>query len=222
MFEQIRASDIYVQYIDAHFSKGSFTNRVQVKTGSGVRWLTVPLQNVKLETEIRRTRVNYQQPWRRKHIEMLKQSYARGKFSADMVSLVEEVYRHGDETISDLAIRSMDSICAYYGLTRGKRILQSPELNVEGSGSAKVMGMVQELLGTVYVTGHGAQNYLAHEIFEQAGIEVRYMNYKKTPYPQMHGTFTPYVSILDLVANVGPAGKEYICSDTINWREFLK
>ena len=42
LFEQIRAADVYVHYDDVQFSKGSFTNRVQIKTARGPRWLTVP------------------------------------------------------------------------------------------------------------------------------------------------------------------------------------
>ena len=32
MFEQIALADVYVHYDDVQFSKGSFTNRVQLKT----------------------------------------------------------------------------------------------------------------------------------------------------------------------------------------------
>lgn len=222
LFEQIKASDIFVYYVDAQFSKGSFTNRVQVKSNSGINWLTVPLENLKLGTEIRDVRVNYRQNWHRKHIELLKQTYAKTKFVEETISMVESVYAHNDPTISDLAIRSMDSVCSYFGLKEGRKFLYSPEIEVEGSGSTRVLAMVQKLKGTMYVTGHGARNYLEHEAFEQNGVEVRYMNYRKTPYPQRHGPFTPYVTILDLIANLGPAGAEYIGSPTVNWRDFLK
>jgi hypothetical protein len=222
LFEQIQAADIYVHYVDVHFSKGSFTNRVQVKTVTGTRWLTVPLQDIRLGTEIRETRINYRQEWQRKHLGTLKQSYARGRFADDMIALVQTVYNHRDETIAGLAIRSMESVCAYFGLDREKKFLQSSELVVEGSGSRRVLEIVRRLQGTVYVTGHGARNYLDHEAFEDAGVQVRYMDYKKIPYPQMHGEFTPYVTILDLIANAGPAGKEFISSGTVYWREFVK
>ncbi len=46
MFEQIRLADVYVHYPDVQFSKGSFTNRVQVKTAGGSRWLTLPLRDL--------------------------------------------------------------------------------------------------------------------------------------------------------------------------------
>jgi hypothetical protein len=222
MFEQIRAADVYVHYTDAHFSKGSFVNRVQVKTGAATSWLTVPLERAPLGTEIRATRVNYREPWQRKHLETLKQAYARAKFGADMVALVESVYGHRDETIAELAIRGLEAVCDYYGLRDGRTFLCSPELAVGGSGSARVLDIVSRLQGTVYVTGHGARDYLDHEAFERRGVEVRYLDYRKAPYPQLHGDFTPYVTVLDLIANVGPAGGQYISSGTINWREFVK
>lgn len=221
LFEQIRLADIYVHYVDVPFSKGSFTNRVQAKTAGGAHWLTIPIHHEGLDTEIRATQISYREPWQRKHLSTLKQAYARARFVEDMIALVDQVYSRHDQTIAELSIRSMERVCAYYGLDQHRRFLHSPCLGVGGSGSPRVLAIVQRLQGTVYVTGHGARNYLEHKAFEQSGIEVRYMNYKKTPYPQLHGAFTPYVTILDLIANVGPAGKDVISSDTVHWREFL-
>ena len=48
LLEQLRMADIIVYYDDVQFSKGSFTNRVQIKTPFGKKWLTVPLKNFSL------------------------------------------------------------------------------------------------------------------------------------------------------------------------------
>ena len=45
--EQMRLADVYVHYDDVQFSKGSFTNRVQIKTPEGFIWLTAPLRNLR-------------------------------------------------------------------------------------------------------------------------------------------------------------------------------
>jgi hypothetical protein len=47
------------------------------------------------------------------------------------------------------------------------------------------------------------------------------MEYERRPYQQLHRSFDPHVSILDLIANCGQAGRQYIASSTIDWREFL-
>ena len=52
-------------------------------------------------------------------------------------------------------------------------------------------------------------------------MQVKYMDYRKTPYPQLHGEFTPYISVLDLIANVGADGMRFIDSPSIDWKEFL-
>ena len=48
ILEQVQLSNIYVNYEDVQFSKGSFSNRVQVKTQSGIKWLTIPLKKLVL------------------------------------------------------------------------------------------------------------------------------------------------------------------------------
>jgi len=62
---------------------------------------------------------------------------------------------------------------------------------------------------------------LNHSLFEENDIRVEYMAYKRVPYQQQHGDFTPYVSILDLIANMGREGSMIICSHTQYWKEFL-
>ncbi len=42
-FELVACADVYVHLADAQFSKGSFTNRVQIKKPGGFTWMTVPL-----------------------------------------------------------------------------------------------------------------------------------------------------------------------------------
>jgi hypothetical protein len=221
LFEQIRLSDVYVHYDDVQFSKGSFVNRVEIKTPEGYKWLTVPLENLKLGQEIREVKISEKKEWRKKHLQFLKQTYEEAPFCEDMVQIVENVYSHSDVTISELSVKSIISICEYLGFDQHRRFLYSSNLNMEGKGSQRVLDIVQFLNGQTYITGHGARNYLDHKSFETKGIQVEYMDYKKIPYPQLYGEFNPYVSTLDLIANVGKDASRYIVSGTINWMEFI-
>ena len=65
------------------------------------------------------------------------------------------------------------------------------------------------------------KNYLEHDLFEQNNIEVKYMDYVINQYNQRFGDFTPYVSILDLIANEGRNGIKFLNSISINWKIFL-
>ena len=73
---------------------------------------------------------------------------------------------------------------------------------------------------TRYITGHGARNYFDHEAFEAAGVDVMYLDYDLAPYPQPHGDFDPFVSVLDVLAHAAhPA--DCIGARLVPWQEFL-
>lgn len=221
MFEQIRLADIYVHYGDVQFSKGSFANRVQIKTAQGVKWLTVPLQDVSLGQSIDEVQINVRIDWRAQHMDMLKQAYAAAPYCKEMLALVESVYRQPVDSIAMLSRLSIEACCNYFGLDAGRRFIDVRQLAIGGSSSQRVLDIVCALGGTRYVTGLGARNYLDHQLFENAGVRVEYMDYLKLPYPQLHGEFTPYVSILDLIANTGKDGISYIQSGTVYWKDYL-
>jgi len=222
MFEQIRLADVYVHYSDVPFSKGSFVNRVQVKTAHGIVWMTVPLSKQQLGQPICEVRINYQKDWRHKHRELLRQAYARTPYQDDVLQIVDSVCSEPHATLDELSKASIAAVCGYLGLEESRRFLDIRELDVGGGSSQRVLDTVLALDGDTYTTGLGARNYLDHELFEAANVRVNYMDYRKTPYPQMHGEFTPYVSILDLIANTGGESGDYIHSESIYWKEFLQ
>ena len=221
MFEQIRLADVYVHYSDVPFSKGSFVNRVQIKTPTGIVWMTIPVRELTLGQPICDVKINYQKDWRRKHREMLKQSYAKAPFCKDMLDIVDGVYSKHHVTLDALSIASIAAVYNYFELGDRRRFLDIRDLRIPGSSSRRVLDTVLAVGGDSYVTGHGATSYLDHELFECSNVRVEYMDYRMTPYPQLHGPFTPFVSILDLIANLGREGIEYINSGSVYWKEFL-
>lgn len=221
MLEQIRLADHFVFYDDVQFSKGSFVNRVQIKTASGIKWLTVPLHGLSLGQRIQDVELDGRKDWRRQHLDMLRQAYAGTPHLKDMLNVLSEVFDADAQTIGQLSEHSMMALCRYFGLDQGRRFDHIGDLAIPGAGSQRVLDIVTRLKGDHYVTGLGAANYLDHEAFARAGVQVEYMAYRKQPYAQQHGAFTPFVSALDLVANMGRDGVQSISSSTTNWKEFL-
>lgn len=219
MLEQIKLADVFVHYDDVQFSRGSFTNRVQIKTENGIRWLTVPLKDHRLGQRIDEVMIDNRTDWRIRHRDILRQAYMKAPFVQDMLELVDDVFAKDASTIADVARNSMLALAAYFNLDRPK-FVSSNTLTIGGASSERVYDITAHLGGTVYITGHGARNYLDHDLFKQNGISVQYMNYERTPYPQLHGEFTPYVTALDLIANCGIEGATVVRSGTVDWREF--
>lgn len=219
--EQLRLAEIFVVYDDVQYSKGSFANRVQIKTSIGSRWLTVPLRGLRLGQRIDEVQLDEDQDWRVKHRDQLRHAYQNAPFKSDMLDLVDSVFEQPIANLAELAHASTIALAEYFDLTTNLMQYDVNKMGINGHGSQRVLDIARSLGATVYITGHGARNYLDHQAFENAGIDVRYMDYRRLPYPQQHGAFNPYVSALDLVANCGREGVRYIQSTAIEWRKFI-
>jgi hypothetical protein len=222
LLEQVRLADVFVHYDDVQFSKGSFVNRVQVKTPEGVKWMTVPLRDLHLGQRIEEVQTMPIEQWRDTHLQLLARSFEGAAYARDAMALAEAVYDRQPENLAQLARQSLLSLCDYFGLGDTTRFVDVSALDANGSSSERVLSVVRQLGGSTYITGHGASSYLDHEFFEQHGIEVVYMDYQRRAYPQAHGAFTPYVSGLDLVAHCGRQGRQQLCSGTVSWKEFAR
>jgi hypothetical protein len=221
MLEQMRLADVFVHYDDVQYSKGSFTNRVQVKLPEGSRWMTVPLRQHKLGQAIDEASIQPVAEWRDKHLSMLAASLDGAPHVQEAMKLAQSIYAQDHESIGQLARASMTALADYFGLLDGKRVIDVRTLELGGAGSQRVLDIVKAVGGTTYITGHGARNYLDHAAFESAGVAVQYMRYQCKPYPQSWGDFNPYVTGLDLIANCGLAGLDQLCSQGVDWRSFL-
>lgn len=220
LFEQIRLCDTFVHYDDVQFplSREGFIHRVQLKSASGVRWLQLPVirQGKQL---INQVRLSNHPHWKQEHLQLLQEHYGSCPFKDEMLDLVNDVYASETEFVSEVNIRSIESTCRYFGIETN--FCKSSDLGIGGSSTQRITDITRSLGGTTYITGHGAVKYFDHEWVERQGLAVEYIDYLRVPYAQLHAPFTPYVSILDLIANTGTAGKSVIASQTIPWREFV-
>lgn len=220
MFEQWRLADDFVFFDDVQFARG-FINRVQYKTPNGSGWLTVPLRQHSRDARICDLECVEDSGWRDKHLRTLALALAGAPHLQDALGLAESVLLRRDLGFCELLIEGMQVVADYFGLLQGKRLHRSSQLAVTGRKSDLIQGLVSHLGGDRYVTGMGALSYLNHAAMEQAGIKVCYMDYRKREYPQKFPPFTPYVTVLDLVANCGRDGRFFIDSGVTHWRKVL-
>jgi hypothetical protein len=222
LLEQIRLSDVFIYYDDVQYARGFF-NRVQIKTPSGIRWLTVPLRNQRRGQLINEVQIDNAQDWKTSHLTQLRQAYSKAPYCKEIYHLVDEVFAQKHSNIGELAQASTDAFMRYFPVLADKlKIEKSSSMNVSGASTQRLVDLCNAEKAEVYLTGHGARHYLDHERFEALGIDVAYIDYSLTEYPQQHGAFTPYVSTLDLIANCGPAGVECIRGQMIPWRNFVE
>jgi len=62
-----------------------------------------------------------------------------------------------------------------------------------------------------YLSGIGGKNYLNEKLIEKNNLKLVYQNYRPTPHKQyLADAFIPNLSIIDLLANMGPNSMDVI------------
>ena len=216
-FEQMALADVFIWLDDAQFSKGSFTNRVQVKLEGGRVWMSIALERKGSMTPILDLRPA-KAGWENAHREVLRQSFRKAPYSAEALGIFDAALCH--ETLADKLIASAEEAARALNVTPA-RILRSSTMGAPGESWRRVLDLVKAVGGTKYITGHGAAHYLDHGQFEAEGVVVEYMDYSLTPWPQDYGEFTPFVTVLDLIAARGDQSAAALQPSTVPWRQFV-
>src|SRR4051812_18140902 len=77
-FYKVLKCDRFVLLDDVQFTRGGYTNRVNIKFGKGPDWLTVPIKKQGRFGElVREVELQPDQRWRGKLVQTLKASYGR-------------------------------------------------------------------------------------------------------------------------------------------------
>lgn len=217
---QLAMADVVIWLDDVSFSKGSFTNRIQIKGKSPSDWLTIPLHNKgknQLICELQCADGNIRQM----HYSKLYNYFSNCTYREDALSLFEQTWDI-DQPLFKTIIKSTELLMDKF-LPRRPPTYLSSVLATSGAGSNRVLELVRKFNGTTYITGHGAKKYLDHEAFEQSGVSVKCMEYGPFAWPQQYGCFNPFVSSLDVIANVGFQNCEnHMVLKMVDWRDFIK
>ena len=197
-------------------------SRVDIKTKNGSQRLTVPLKKVHQEDLIRNVFCHKEGDWRKDQLRILESAYKQAPFFNEMMELATEIYDQSGNHLVDVTSTAIRKISEYYNLIPENNFYFSSTLGIVGKSTQRLFDIASYFGADIYLTGLGALRYMNFEIFEKGNIRVEFIDYAKTRYPQLHGDFNPYVSILDLIANTGKDGIKYMNSRAVNYTEFIQ
>jgi len=211
-FDLLNIVDHFLLYDDAEYSKNSWRNRNRVKTANGTQWLTIPVA-YSGRSHQRIDEVTVTDPgWRERHWKTLRQSYARAPHFDGYAPELEKLYLgNGERRLSEINRAFIEHICGLLGIET--TLSWTSELDVEGSGTERVVALCSAVGASAYVSGPSARDYLDAQQFDRAGIELEWIDYGGYPeYPQPHPPFEHAVTVLDLLFSVGPETPGYMKS----------
>lgn len=201
-FHKIAKVDVFVFLDDVQFSKGSYTNRVQVLSPTGPKWLSVP---IKLSFGQAIDQIGFaRSDWKSTHAETLRNYYRRAPGFAEVWPVFGEILRNAPT--GDLAAANcwlVSQIALRLGLKC--EFQRSSGLSLSSASDDRLIDIVAALgRNTIYYSGRGAANYQDPQKFSAAGLGFAYSTYRPPAYPQFNsGTHISGLSITDALFNLG-------------------
>ena len=205
-FDQILRSDIFIFLDDVLYTKNDWRNRNRIKTANGPIWLTLPIDTKNRITDsllIKDAKILDKRVLS-KHLQSIKFNYKKAPYFDEFYPLLEKLFNKDWQTLTELNISFVELVIIYLSI-KGKKIYRSSELVLEPyeTSTERLINICKHFKATDYLTGDAAKSYLDEKLFKKNGITVIYQQYQHPTYHQLWGEFVFYLSIIDLLFNVG-------------------
>jgi WbqC-like protein family len=202
-FDLISRCDEYVLFDSVQYRKRHWHNRNQIKTPSGLNWLTIPVQT-KSRFLQPIDEVEVEKGWAATHWASFKSAYTRAPHFAAHAARLEALFlkAHGCERLTDINTLFLQDICDQLDLKI--HMTRDTDYAPEGQQSERLLDICKKAGATHYLSGPSAAAYLDVDLFQRNGITPEWMGYAGYPeYRQLWGDFEGAVSVLDMILNAG-------------------
>jgi WbqC-like protein family len=217
-FDLLGSVDELMLYDEVQYTRRDWRNRNKIKTPSGLKWLTIPVQaKGKYHQRIDETLITGTD-WAANHLATLRHMYAGTPHFATYLPGLEALYGAPAERLSDVNRAFITWIVEQLGFTT--TLTWSTDYEVptaraareEDGDATELLAALSEAAGaSTYVSGPAAKAYMQHDRFDRRGIAVEYFDYGPYPeYEQPHPPFEHAVTVLDLLFCTGPDARAHL------------
>lgn len=212
-FDAINMVDDVVLYDDMQYTKRDWRNRNKIKTANGAQWITIPVEvKGKFFQKINETQIS-EKGWAQDHWKTILHNYRKAPCFDEMKIFFEDLYARATDTmlLSEVNHLFLKETSSWMGINTTFHFSNKFELKEEKT--ERLVSICQQLGANVYYTGPAAKAYMNESLFENAGIEIKYLDYSGYPeYSQLYPPFDHAVSIVDLLFNTGADFRKYMKS----------
>lgn len=184
-FDIIAAVDEFILYDDMQYTRRDWRNRNQIKTPSGVQWLTIPVKvGGRYSQTIRETEIE-SPVWAKNHWKALSQNYRRAQYFNEIAEWLEPLYLVEQPAyLSQVNRRFIEAICAYLDI---KTIISNSwDYPLSEGKSLRLADLCAAAGGCEYISGPAASDYIEESVFTQQGIKLTWFDYVGySEYPQL-------------------------------------
>ena len=210
-FDLIDQSDCFIFLDSVQFNKRSWQQRNRIKSPGEVLWLTVPvLSKDRRDQRIFEVVIDPSKKFQEKHIKTIMHCYHKAPFLSQYIDELSTILK-SHSLLGELNIDLIGWLCLKMGIKN--QMIRSSSLEATGKKAELLVNICKILNAGRYLSPMGSRNYIEIEednLFNANAIDLTYHAYRHPEYRQLHGSFEPYLSVLDLLFNEGPSSLSII------------
>lgn len=210
-FDKMKKSDVFVIYDTVQFSDGFYVHRNRVRTNTGWKWLTIPVERHQAPINtiaIKNGALISRVPWNEHHWRVISHSYEKTPYFEKYKNEFAPLYARHFEKLSDFNTEIIKTLARIAGI-KIKIVLLS-ELGVVSDDASERLALATAACGgDTYLAGpSGGTKYEMHEEeFTKRGLKVAHQEFHHPEYPQLHSRydnkFEKNLAAIDALFNTG-------------------
>ena len=198
LFHKINASDMFIFYDNAQYTKWDYHNRNKIKWSNGEILLTVPV-HVSLWDTI--NNVTFNGKILTKHLKTIDQSYKKSEFYEDFFPVLKEIFEYDSNNLSEFNINFIKKISSYIWINTQFKTLSEMDFKLDSSSTDALVDICKLVWANEYISWSWWKSYVEVDKFKDAWIELSFKDFTHPEYKQQWWEFIPYMSIIDLLFN---------------------
>ncbi len=206
-FHKWLLADTFVVLDTVQYHKNEWQNRNRIKTIQGAQWITVPVtyRFPQLIHEVGIAPSN----WAKKQIASIEQAYTKAPFFNDYWQPIKHILLQQHDRLVHLNVALITTLGQMVGCTAP--LLLASDLPIkQHDPTLRLIEICKHLHGDAYLSGAEGRNYLQTSLFHDHKLSLYFQHVHPPTYPQLHGEFIPYLSVLDMLFHVGDDAESLI------------
>ncbi len=207
-FHKLSLADTFVLLDNTQF-QFDYTNRNKILKSDG-SWtrISIPIKKHQKFLPIKDIEIDNDKNWKIQNLNLLLSCYENSEYFYLYKNFFEELFSSEWKYLFEINLEIIKKCIEWLDIKIN--LVKESELNVNGESSEKLVNICKKLGAKTYVSGPGGKKYLNQNLFYDNDIRLVYQNFSSNVYHQNTDVFVPDLSIIDLLANLGPNSKSFL------------
>ena len=202
-FSLMDYADYFISFDTAQYISHGWINRNRILSSNGEPiYMTVPIKKATRETAIKDIEIDNTQDWKGKIFGQLTAYKRKAPKYKETTDVLYDILNSSDTTLlSRLNFHILKSIANYLGIECD--FDEFSEMNLAVSDVSEpdewALNISKALGANEYVNPPGGITFFDKNMYDNAGIELKFLKSKLKPYIQRIGRWEPGLSIIDVM-----------------------